>query len=165
MKRQRGAAASAHDASPSSVPTPDAASESAPVHPARGPGAWAPRDLLIPYILLAVSLQRAHGYLIEEYLKSLGFFGVEKSMLYRTLRQLEKDGLVVSEWQPGPAGPARRVYTLTDVGRAWLDTWSAALEGYRRLIDGFFALYSGGSGRLPDSTPHASAPNELDQEA
>ncbi|HTD80196.1 MAG TPA: hypothetical protein VK898_21350, partial [Chloroflexota bacterium] len=28
-------------------------------------------DMLIPYVLLAVSLQRAHGYLIEEYLHSL----------------------------------------------------------------------------------------------
>ena len=36
---------------------------------------WSPRDILIPYVLLAVSLGRAaHGYLIEEYLRSLGFF-------------------------------------------------------------------------------------------
>src|ERR671935_1858223 len=75
-------------------------------------------DMLIPYVLLAVSLQRAHGYLIEEYLRGLGFLTLEMSTLYRTLRQLEKDGLLLSNWEPGPTGPARRVYTLTDVGRA-----------------------------------------------
>ena len=67
------------------------------------------RDMLIPYVLLAISLQRGHGYLIEEYLRGLGFLGLEMSTLYRTLRQLEKDGLLRSDWEPGPSGPARRV--------------------------------------------------------
>ena len=97
--------------------------------------------MLIPYVLLAVSLQRAHGYLIEEYLKGLGFFSLEMSTLYRTLRQLEKDGLLLSTWEAGPAGPARRVYTLSDAGRAWLDSGAVALEGYRAMIDRFFGLY------------------------
>lgn len=107
-------------------------------------GGWVPRDLFVPYILLAVSLQRAHGYLIEEYLRSLGFVGLEMSTLYRTLRQLEKDGLLFSTWEPGATGPARRVYSLTDAGRAWLDTWAAALELYQGMIERFFALYTGG---------------------
>src|ERR1041384_374368 len=92
------------------------------------PAAWSPRDILIPYVLLAVSLQRAHGYLIEEYLRSVGFLSLELSTLYRTLRQLEKDGLLCSSWEPGPTGPARRVYSLTDVGRTWLDQWAGALD-------------------------------------
>src|ERR1043166_4413385 len=86
-------------------------------HFASPPASWSPRDILIPYVLLAVSLQRAHGYLIEEYLRSVGFFGLEMSTLYRTLRQLEKNGLLNSTWEAGPAGPARRVYVLTDIGR------------------------------------------------
>src|SRR5918912_4042305 len=100
------------------------------------------RDLLVPYVLLALSLQRAHGYVIEEYLRGLGFLSLEMSTLYRTLRQLERDGLLHSGWEPGPSGPARRVYTLTDAGRAWLDAWAGALVGYRELIDRFFGLYA-----------------------
>jgi poly-beta-hydroxybutyrate-responsive repressor len=99
--------------------------------------------MLIPYLLLAVSLQRAHGYLIEEYLRGVGFFNVEMSTLYRTLRQLEKDGLLHSNWEPGPSGPARRVYSLTDVGRTWLDQWANTLGLYRRMLDQFFGLYAG----------------------
>jgi poly-beta-hydroxybutyrate-responsive repressor len=98
--------------------------------------------MLIPYLLLAVSLQRAHGYLIEEYLRGAGFLGLDMSTLYRTLRQLEKDGLLDSSWEPGPTGPARRVYSLTDVGRAWLDQWAGTLDAYRRMLDQFFGLYS-----------------------
>lgn len=124
--------------------------------PADAPTGWPPRDLLIPYILLAVSLQRAHGYLIEEYLQRLGFFGIEMSTLYRTLRQLEKEGLLLSTWEPGQTGPARRVYSLTDAGRAWLDAWTATLEVYRNMIDRFFDLYTGG--QPPQQKPARTAP-------
>ena len=116
-------------------PSTDAAADSSPQT------AWSPRDILIPYVLLAVSLQRAHGYLIEEYLRSVGFLSLEMSTLYRTLRQLEKDGLLHSSWEPGPTGPARRVYSLTEVGRGWLDQWANTLDVYRRMLDQFFGLY------------------------
>jgi PadR family transcriptional regulator, regulatory protein PadR len=122
-----------------------------PTVPPRG-GMGGMRDMLVPYVLLAVSVQRAHGYLIEEYLRGLGFFSLEMSTLYRTLRQLEKDGLLASGWEPGPSGPARRVYTLTDAGRAWLDAWAGALEGYRALIDRFFGLYAGSDTRAHPRT-------------
>jgi PadR family transcriptional regulator, regulatory protein PadR len=118
---------------------------------ARPPTGWSPRDILIPYVLLAVSLQRAHGYLIEEYLRGVGFFSLEMSTLYRTLRQLEKDGLLDSSWEPGPTGPARRVYSLTDVGRLWLDQWADTLGVYRRMLDQFFGLYGG---TPPNSAAH-----------
>jgi poly-beta-hydroxybutyrate-responsive repressor len=79
--------------------------------------------------------------MIEEYLRGVGFLSLEMSTLYRTLRQLEKDGLLRSTWEPGPTGPARRVYSLTDVGRTWLDQWAGALDMYRQMLDQFFGLY------------------------
>jgi PadR family transcriptional regulator PadR len=107
--------------------------------------------MLIPCVLLAVSLQRAHGYMIEEYLKNMGFFRSDASTLYRTLRNMEKDGLLSSDWEPGPAGPARRVYTLTEAGRAWLDAWSATLGAYRAMLDNFFSLYTGSTESKDDA--------------
>jgi len=106
---------------------------------------WPPRDILAPFVLLAVSLQRAHGYVIEDYLRTLGVFGVTMSTLYRTLRQMEKDGFLVSTWEPGPTGPARRVYTITNAGHAWLDSSAAMLNAYRETIDRFFGLYEAGT--------------------
>src|SRR5919109_13232 len=124
---------------------------------------WSPRDILIPYILLAVSLGHgAHGYLIEEYLRSLGFFRTDASTLYRTLRQLEKDGLLLSTWETGQTGPARRVYSLTDAGRAWLDAWVATLEVYRSMIDNFFSLYTSlytGGASAGEAPPPAARPD------
>ena len=125
------------------MPPPPASSQpAAPGDAASQPKVdWSPRDILIPYVLLAVSLQRAHGYLIEEYLRGVGFLSLEMSTLYRMLRQLEKDGLLQSTWEPGPTGPARRVYSLTEVGSAWLDQWAGTLDAYRRMLDQFFGLY------------------------
>jgi poly-beta-hydroxybutyrate-responsive repressor len=108
--------------------------------------AWPPRDFLAPFVLLAVSLQRSHGYVIEDYLRALGVFGITMSTLYRTLRQMEKDGFLVSTWEPGPTGPARRVYTITDAGHVWLDSSAAMLSAYRNTIDRFFGLYGNGLG-------------------
>jgi poly-beta-hydroxybutyrate-responsive repressor len=108
--------------------------------------AWPPRDILAPFVLLAVSMQRAHGYVIEDYLRALGLFGITMSTLYRTLRQMEKDGFLESTWEPGPTGPARRVYTITDAGHAWLDSSATMLDAYRQTIDRFLDLYGTGAG-------------------
>jgi PadR family transcriptional regulator len=102
---------------------------------------WPPRDFLAPFVLLAVSMQRAHGYVIEDYLRALGVFGITMSTLYRTLRQMEKDGFLESTWEPGPTGPARRVYTITDAGHAWLDSSATLLDAYRQTIDRFLDVY------------------------
>jgi PadR family transcriptional regulator, regulatory protein PadR len=126
-----------------SHPTDEPAGEAAPQ-----PG-WPPRDMLAPFVLLAVSMQRAHGYVIEDYLRALGLFGITMSTLYRTLRQMEKDGYLASTWEPGPTGPARRIYTLTDAGRTWLDASASMLDAYRQTIDRFFGLYSEAFGSRP----------------
>lgn len=115
---------------------------------------WPPRDIMPPFVLLAVSLQRAHGYVIEDYLRALGLFGITMSTLYRTLRQMEKDGYLESTWEPGPTGPARRVYTITDAGHAWLDSSASMLNVYRETINRFFGLYDAGPGatrKQPDA--------------
>lgn len=145
------------DAAPPAMAPPDAGPVDSPAGTPAPAFRWSPRDLFVPYILLAVSLQRAHGYLIEDYLKRLGFLSVEMSTLYRTLRQLEKDGLLLSTWEAGDAGPARRVYSLTEAGTAWLDRWAATLGVYQNMISRFFALYTGEQAPAPPPGAPASA--------
>jgi PadR family transcriptional regulator, regulatory protein PadR len=121
---------------------------------------WPPRDFLAPFVLLAVSLQRSHGYVIEDYLRALGLFGITMSTLYRTLRQMEKDGFLESTWEPGPTGPARRVYTITDAGHVWLDSSAAMLNAYRETIDRFFGLYGTGPGANREPRADSEAEKE-----
>jgi DNA-binding PadR family transcriptional regulator len=59
--------------------------------------------------------------------------------VYTTLTRLERDGLVVAEVVPQDQAPDRKVYALTDTGRAELGAWLSAVEvGPIRLRDEFF---------------------------
>src|SRR5689334_537346 len=100
-----------------------------------------PRNWLQPFLLLALQQWQSHGYELMHRLTLFGFEALDPGSVYRTLRQLERDGLVQSDWDMPSHGPARRTYTLTDAGQAYLDAWASALAGYRSMLDGFFGLY------------------------
>src|SRR5215213_6994228 len=91
-----------------------------------------PRNWLVPVILL--SLREWNSY---------GFEAMNPGTLYRTLRQMEKEGIVESSWETSRGGPARRMYTITDAGRSYLDFWAKSLEQYQQTMDNFFRLYTG----------------------
>ena len=81
-----------------------------------------------PRLLLLVSEGSTHGYELLERLPALiGEERVDVGNVYRALRALEEDALVVSEWRADLPGPAKRSYTLTDDGRRLLGTWLEAL--------------------------------------
>lgn len=52
---------------------------------------------------------------------------IELAALYRTLRQLEENGCVTSQWDSASSGPARRVYALTARGNEHLEEWIVVL--------------------------------------
>jgi PadR family transcriptional regulator, regulatory protein PadR len=83
-----------------------------------------------PVVLLLLKKKgRSYGYDlsndIEQY--ALTDAEIERAALYRTLRQLEKNGNVVSEWEIESSGPARRVYRLTRQGEKHLEEWATVL--------------------------------------
>ena len=102
-----------------------------------------PRNWLVPVILLALREWNSYGYELMERTAAFGFEAMNPGTLYRTLRQMEKEGVVESKWETSKGGPARRVYSITDAGEAYLDFWAEALEQYRRNVDTFFRLYTG----------------------
>lgn len=102
-----------------------------------------PRNWLVPVILLTLREWNSYGYELMERTAAFGFEAMNPGTLYRTLRQMEKEGVVESEWDTSKGGPARRMYTITDAGEAYLDFWAQALEQYQRNMDSFFRLYTG----------------------
>src|SRR5215210_2623351 len=102
-----------------------------------------PRNWLVPVILLSLRQWNSYGYDLMERIAAFGFEAINPGTLYRTLRRMEEDGLCKSKWETSKGRPARRVYSITDVGEAYLDLWVEALEQYRRTIDSFFRLYTG----------------------
>ena len=115
-----------------------------PVNGASGNGhrrAEQPRSWLQPFLLLALEQWQSHGYELIRRMSAFGFETLDRGSVYRTLRQLEKDGLVISGWDTSKEGPARRLYSLTDAGRAYLEACAASLRGYQMMLNHFFSLY------------------------
>ncbi len=83
-----------------------------------------------PVVLLLLKQKGfSYGYDLAADLKehALTDAEIERGALYRTLRQLESNGNVRSEWKAGDGGPARRVYRLTKEGEMHLDEWATVL--------------------------------------
>jgi poly-beta-hydroxybutyrate-responsive repressor len=112
-----------------------------PIH--RG---WAPvsshHRWLEPFVLMALANGNAHGYAIVAALTEVGISlgSTDVGQVYRTLRDLEQAGQVVSSWATG-SGAARRDYTITETGSRALDEWAAVMKERQRLIAEFDAAY------------------------
>lgn len=83
-----------------------------------------------PVLLLVLREKgRSYGYDLSRSLAEHAFTDgeIEKAVLYRTLRRLENNGYITSDWDTDEPGPARRVYTLTKNGHAHLREWGEVL--------------------------------------
>lgn len=100
-----------------------------------------PKNLMIPVLLLSLSNWSLHGYKLIQELTRFGFSSIDQGNVYRTLRQLEKEDLVKSEWDTTAGGPAKRIYSITEAGLTYLRTCSDALEQYQSIINHFFNMY------------------------
>lgn len=122
-----------------------------------------PRSWLTPCLLTMLRSWNAYGYELARQLAVFGFGSVDPGTVYRTLRELERDGYVTSHWDTSvTSGPARRIYTITDAGIAALGMWATALEHYRAMLDRFFSFYSNGDSAT--GTPARPADQETGSE-
>jgi PadR family transcriptional regulator len=98
-----------------------------------------------PALLLLLRDRPTHGYeLIDSLAELIPGRRADMGNLYRTLRALEAEGLVTSEWDADAPGPAKRRYELTTAGRRLLDEWAKSLAHARDRIDGFLRRYETG---------------------
>ena len=104
--------------------------------------AWS-KNWLVPILLLMLRQWSSYGYELMEKMSAFGLAAMNPGTFYRTLRQMEKDGMVSSNWDTSEGGPARRVYSITDAGEAYLNYWAQSLDQYQRMMDTFFRLYTG----------------------
>lgn len=91
--------------------------------------------LLEPRILLIIAKKPSHGYYILEVLsEKLSINAPDPGLIYRTLRQLEKRGLVKSSWETDGSGPARRIYEITNAGWERLEGWHITLKHHIKAL-------------------------------
>lgn len=98
--------------------------------------------LIEPAVLYLLGTEAAaHGYDLLDEVNRLGLTEtqVDPGAIYRTLRQLEAEGAVFSTWDTSGAGPARRNYELTDLGRARLASWVSVIARRAEAMQRFAA--------------------------
>lgn len=96
---------------------------------------------LTALVLLTV-LDRAaddlYGYQIAKQLQLVSpAMGLKQGVLYPVLRQMSSNGLLSSRVVPSYAGPPRRYYRITDLGRATLKAWQTIWRETRAFVDVF----------------------------
>jgi len=91
-------------------------------------------ELLATSLLAFLRGWNGHGYELAKRLSDAGLPPFDVGTIYRTLRQLERSGLVSSFWDMSPSGPARRMYSLTQAGEAFLGAWTDVLQTYQRVF-------------------------------
>ena len=91
-------------------------------------------DLLSSSLLAFLRRSNAYGYALVQELAKAGLPGFDTTTVYRTLRQLEKAGLVSSFWDTSDSGPAKRRYSLTTAGETFLNLWYGILEKYQKVL-------------------------------
>ncbi len=103
--------------------------------------AWS-KNWLVPVVLLMLREWSSYGYELMEKMTAFGLAAMNPGTFYRTLRQMEKDGMVSSSWDTSTGGPARRIYSITDAGEAYLKYWADSLDQYQQMMNTFFQFYT-----------------------
>ena len=93
------------------------------------------RGFVQPRLLLKLAQKSAHGYELMDVVNAEDELGTDPGSLYRTLRAMEEDGLVKSDWDTHGGGPARRMYQITEQGVEHLHAWMVSIRKTRQLLD------------------------------
>ena len=108
----------------------------------RGGGGRGLRRFLQPVLLLRLHQGEAHGYSLLDSLDEFGLGGLDPSVIYRILRDMEDEGWVSSTWdEEQTQGPPRRIYRLNKEGREVLDLWAVELGQSKSRIERFLKVY------------------------
>lgn len=91
-------------------------------------------ELLSTSLLAFLKNWNAYGYQLAQRLTEAGMPEFDSGTVYRTLRQLEKTGMVSSFWDTSESGPARRMYSLTRAGDIFLSGWIEVLQNYQSIL-------------------------------
>jgi PadR family transcriptional regulator, regulatory protein PadR len=117
-------------------------------------------DLLTTTLLAFLRNWNAYGYQLAQQLASAGLPAFDSGTVYRTLRQLERTGLVSSFWDTSESGPARRMYSLTKAGDLFLSSWIDVLGRYQAVLQKTIQGFEGESGGA--DAAEASQPERAD---
>ncbi len=84
-------------------------------------------NLLDVHLLRIIQKKPLWGYKIKKNIENAFNIKIRHSILYPTLNDLEKNGFLQSQKQT-KSGRARKVYTITEKGRKYVDSYYVVLD-------------------------------------
>jgi len=99
-----------------------------------------PSEMLRAHLLALLKNWSGYGYELAHKLEEAGYGKYNSGTLYRTLRQMEKTGLISSIWDTSSDGPARRIYSLTQTGSLFLSNWFTLLDMHKATLNRFMKI-------------------------
>jgi PadR family transcriptional regulator PadR len=110
------------------------------------------KELMTAWLLLLLDGGASYGYELRRALQAHEL-SIDPSVVYRTLRKLERIGWVESRWMQPVAGPRRRFYRLTRDGRRNLDEIARLIRSARDTQDAFLRAYAQIASDTPRTHP------------
>ena len=104
------------------------------------PDTKVPSEMLTANLLALLKNWSGYGYELAKKLEEAGYGAYNSGTLYRTLRQMEKNGLISSLWDTSTDGPARRVYSVTSVGTSFLNNWMSLIDLHKSALLSFIDM-------------------------
>ena len=94
-------------------------------------------------LLCLLKEEKSYGYSLMDRLMEFGFEedSINISIIYRRLRNMENEGLVVSSWVESDQGPKKRMYDITEVGVIELGNWILLLKDRKQRITSIIEKY------------------------
>ena len=99
-----------------------------------------------PVVLLLLRMKGvSYGYELAAECTELSITGepIDAGSIYKVLKRMEMEGLVMSRWEFRQAGAPRKHYRITGPGTEVLNTWMEELKRRRGAIDRLVTLYEG----------------------
>ena len=108
-----------------------------------------PVDWMAPFLLTCLQERDRHNHELARKMIDSGFEATHPEEMYRTLQQMEKEGVLISEDDGFDRELSRRRYSITKLGDDYLEYLANALAQYGEEIDLFFQFFDKQLAREP----------------
>ena len=98
-------------------------------------------------LVILAERQRSPRDVYTELLQDFPGFTIDMSTVYRCLSSLEKEGLVMMEWELPPEGAARKRYAITQNGKNDLYEWKEDIDIRKHNFEVFLQKFNALNGR------------------
>lgn len=93
------------------------------------------------FILLALSIESNHGLGVFNMLKELFPENrLDTAIIYRKLKELEKNECIISHWVNSEIGPKKKVYEITDKGELQLEKFHHDIKKKVGMLSSFIEI-------------------------